>query len=63
MGMNRSNSGRCPNCYAALPSRPAITPTGHRVCDERCVRGWMNGEEQLRYLKVVRALRALLAAA
>lgn len=55
------DSNRCPNCYDTIKGKGAATPTGVRVCDELCVEGWTNGEEQQKYLTTVRKLRALLA--
>ena len=51
--------GRCPNCYGPIPGPGKVTPTRVRVCDDQCVEGWMNGEEHLKFLEVVRELRAL----
>ena len=50
----------CPNCYDKLPTVPSKTPTGEHVCDELCVRGWVNGDASKKYLAIVAKLKALL---
>ena len=55
-----SDQTRCPNCYDPMPDVATVTATGVLVCCEPCAHGWMNGERSLRYLAMVKELKALL---